>query len=496
MASTRCANQTWTDQQHGATPDAARSAFSGISPFHAVATFVLVGLFSIVSMLLERHSEGVAVIWLSNGLLFGILVRERTATWPLYGLLGWAADTAGSVAVGEPVLMASISALGNSFEIFLAAFLLVRWFGSPLRLSRPKPLFAFFLLGVLFAPGLASIPSVAWLHMHKGYPVWTTFRTLFLGDTLGMAIIAPLTHVVLEPRFFAMFKRRAPAHTLLVLTAPVLAAALDFGLDTEPVLFLLVPALVFVAFRLGFPGAVVAIFLIFCIAIPLTVTGHGPLLLSTGTSMLHKIVVVQIVVAIALFTSFPVAAVLEERTALEYALVEHQSQLVELATTDALTGQSNRRAFDDRLQAEWQQAATTSRPLTLFSIDIDFFKSFNDLYGHPAGDDCLRRVAALVAQTLPPQDATLYRLGGEEFAVLFPGADATQAHVLAERIRQAILFARIEHTGNPLGVQTVSVGTATVIPAIDVPATSLLDQSDHALYAAKHNGRNRCEIAA
>ncbi len=486
-----------TDPQERAPAVLSEATQPAITLRKALIVFFLVALFSFLSMVLGRHSEGVAVVWLSNGLLFGIVIRQPQRTWLLYAVLGCVADIAGCMGAGERALNAIIFSLGNSVEIFLAAWLLSLWFGFPLKLSRPKPLFSFLIVGVLLTPALASVPSCLCLAIVYGYPWWTTFRTFFLGDALGMAIIAPLTFAVLQPAFFTMFERPVLRSTLLILTAPALAAAIDFSQTREPLILFLLPALVFVAFRLGFSGTVVGIFLSVCIAIPLTVTGHGPMVFALGTTMLHKIVLVQIVIAIALFTAFPVAALLEDRTLLERSLKDREVQLVELANTDALTGQANRRAFDERLEAEWRYAAHERLPLALLSIDIDLFKSFNDIYGHLAGDDCLRHIAALAAKALPRHgNARLYRLGGEEFAVILSAAQATRAHTIAENIRHTIYSARLEHIGNPLGRQTVSVGVVTTIPGPGKSVLSLLAKCDAALYAAKHNGRNRCEAAA
>jgi diguanylate cyclase (GGDEF)-like protein len=171
---------------------------------------------------------------------------------------------------------------------------------------------------------------------------------------------------------------------------------------------------------------------------------------------------VQIFFAVALFTAFPIAALLEERASLELSLQQREAQFRELANTDSLTGQGNRRAFDERLQTEWKRS---TRPLALLSIDVDLFKSYNDIYGHIAGDDCLRRIASIAAHTVRERStARLYRLGGEEFAAILPGADAAESFALAERIREAILAANIEHSGSPLGRQTVSIGVAPPPP--------------------------------
>jgi diguanylate cyclase (GGDEF)-like protein len=245
---------------------------------------------------------------------------------------------------------------------------------------------------------------------------------------------------------------------------------------------------------------VLATFVIACISISLTVTSHGPLMLIVGATLLHRIVVAQIFLAFALFTSFPVAALLEQRQWLQTSLQTSEAQYRELANTDALTGQGNRRAFDYRLEEEWFRSNADHRQLALLSIDVDLFKTYNDIYGHLAGDACLRRIAGSIADALLCcPSAKLFRLGGEEFAAVMPGTGAKEALAIAELIRKAVLTANIEHTGSPIGRQSVSIGVASSTPTHESPTSesliSLLNLSDKALYRAKSLGRNRAEAA-
>ena len=161
-----------------------------------------------------------------------------------------------------------------------------------------------------------------------------------------------------------------------------------------------------------------------------------------------------------------------------------------LSQTDALTGLPNRRAFDLAMPSRWQQAATARRWLALVLIDIDNFKAYNDLYGHPAGDACLKRVAEAMRRALPPE-AFLGRIGGEEFAALIEGDSAAQCQVNAERLRRAVESLAVPHAGAGEGVVTISLGLALRSPGTDRRADSFMASADAALYDAKHRGRNR-----
>src|SRR6202008_4051207 len=169
-------------------------------------------------------------------------------------------------------------------------------------------------------------------------PWWQLFRTWYLGDILGMAIIAPLVFVLLRPGFFEVLGRKQIVDTLVLLAVPAIATTLVFTHDKDPLVFFIFPGLLLVVFRLGFPGTVLAVCVIALISISLTVAGHGPMMLILDKHMLHRIVVVQMFLAVALFTAFPVAALLEERRVLEVSLQKSEALYRLLANADGLTG--------------------------------------------------------------------------------------------------------------------------------------------------------------
>lgn len=174
-----------------------------------------------------------------------------------------------------------------------------------------------------------------------------------------------------------------------------------------------------------------------------------------------------------------------------------EAKLEVLAATDGLTGIANRRHFDEELFTEWRQAAREGTSLGLLLLDLDHFKRFNDHYGHPAGDECLRRVAGTIASTIRRPGDRPARYGGEEFAVILPSTDLAGALDVAERVRAGIEAMAIPHEGNESGVVTASIGAAVIAPAPGSPiATSLLIAAvDRALYEAKRTGRNRVVCA-
>lgn len=172
-----------------------------------------------------------------------------------------------------------------------------------------------------------------------------------------------------------------------------------------------------------------------------------------------------------------------------------EDELLALSLTDALTGLGNRRAFDETLAREWDRTSREGSQMSLLLLDIDHFKSFNDLYGHQAGDDCLRMVALAIKQAVARPGDLVARYGGEEIAVVLPNTGAGGAEVVAERIRRAVEALAVHHEGNVNEDRTVtaSIGVATAFSrvggSIKMPEGLLLS-ADNALYKAKYKGRN------
>jgi diguanylate cyclase (GGDEF)-like protein len=174
------------------------------------------------------------------------------------------------------------------------------------------------------------------------------------------------------------------------------------------------------------------------------------------------------------------------------ALEARNQSLAALALHDGLTGLANRRQFDAVLGAEFNRAMRGGTALALVMIDVDFFKPYNDIYGHPGGDDCLRRISAAVSGVRQRAGDLAARYGGEELAVLLPRTDLAGAKAVAEKIRRAVKDLQIAHAGNPAGIVTISAGVAVLAPRMGgAAAPDLLAAADAALYAAKSGGRDQ-----
>ena len=182
---------------------------------------------------------------------------------------------------------------------------------------------------------------------------------------------------------------------------------------------------------------------------------------------------------------------ISERKRTEEQLAQLQKELERLSFSDSLTGVGNRRRFDEVMAREWNDAKLSGRPLSLVMIDIDFFKSYNDYYGHVQGDECLKRVARVLGVAAGEQHF-IGRFGGEEFALILANTDAETAMRTAERCRALIAEAAIAHVRSPHDqLVTASFGVGTVVPGERMDVTAFINLTDAQLYQAKDNGRNR-----
>lgn len=172
--------------------------------------------------------------------------------------------------------------------------------------------------------------------------------------------------------------------------------------------------------------------------------------------------------------------------------LKQQTDLLRMISqVDGLTGIANRRRFDQQLELDWRSCCRSAEPLSLLMLDIDYFKQYNDEFGHVAGDECLRRVAGAMQQAVGRPYDLLARYGGEEFAVLLPRTSSHGAQFLAQNILLKIQHLGLKHPYTPEGIVTVSAGLTTLVPSEQGDVRQLLQRADELLYKAKQQGRNR-----
>jgi diguanylate cyclase (GGDEF)-like protein/PAS domain S-box-containing protein len=188
---------------------------------------------------------------------------------------------------------------------------------------------------------------------------------------------------------------------------------------------------------------------------------------------------------------------MEQELQLNQVRLEENNQLLQkISTEDGLTLIPNRRFFDDFLHNEWKRAARDKYPISLVMIDIDFFKPFNDIYGHQSGDECLKKVAKAIQKVLHRPADIVSRYGGEEFVVVLPETEGPGAFKISEEIRKQIELLHVEHSGNTVSSYvTASLGVDTMMPDESLKDPKLLiRRADKALYEAKNQGKNRVVV--
>jgi diguanylate cyclase (GGDEF)-like protein/PAS domain S-box-containing protein len=182
---------------------------------------------------------------------------------------------------------------------------------------------------------------------------------------------------------------------------------------------------------------------------------------------------------------------ISKRKAAEEALQAANEKLHALSVTDALTGLSNRRSFDNALDRECRRAERAGQPISVVMIDIDKFKNYNDTYGHQQGDKCLKQVAQALLRAFRRPGDLASRYGGEEFAVILPETDELGAMYVADKLRTIVHALALEHRGSELGRVTISLGVACAETGTSIDQAALVQQADQALYLAKAAGRNK-----
>lgn len=185
-------------------------------------------------------------------------------------------------------------------------------------------------------------------------------------------------------------------------------------------------------------------------------------------------------------------AIVKIRVKNHLELKKYRDLLEQQSLLDGLTGIANRRDFDDVFNKEWRRALRNGDTLALVFLDIDFFKKYNDCYGHLAGDDCLRQVGSTLKNSLQRAGDVVARYGGEEFVIILPGASLGDAALVGEKVRGNIEDMKVKHEMSEVSEYvTVSVGVAAVRPELHIVPASLMAKADSALYHAKRQGRNR-----
>ena len=463
----------------------------GLMPILRLALSAMV-IYAIVDTVLNRlaFSKGWMIFWPLNGVTIAVLTRRPLRDWtPI--LAGVAVGTGlGECLDGNSFVLELWLRCFSILEVFICAWLLPSFSYLETWLSR-RYLFLRLCAAIILGPGISGLLAAAIFRHLQHQNFLAAFDSWATADALGVAALLPISLAFSSSEFRSLFKRRQLPRTVGVLSVMLAVTILVFYVTRFPLLFLLYPALLIVEAVLAFAGSAIALPIVCMVAVYLTMHGHGPFGLWPANMPVSRNVALQIFLGFNLVALFPASILLMERRKMAAKLTETNERLSILATMDGLTGIANRRSLDERFANEWKRAMRVRSPISLLMIDLDHFKDFNDLYGHDAGDQCLKTVAGTLREHVRrPQDLA-GRFGGEEFAILLPHTPVNDALDLAERVREAVFNLQIRHDKSPHSRVTVSVGCSGAIPVAGAEPIELLRAADAALYQAKKVGRNR-----
>ena len=466
-----------------------------LSPMHW-RLLQLAALYFLADIALNRltFTVGWTIFWPLNGLTIALLLLRRRSEWPAILLAISVGTGIGELfdnnLIGSEVLQRLLS-VG---EVYLCAWILPRFdnFGAWLR----RPFFVSrFLAAITVGPGLSGILAALLFHHLQGQSYLAAFDGWATSDALGITLTLPAALSLGCTELPPIFSRQQLPTTCTALFLAGIGAWPIFSVSSFSLLFLLLPILLLVESLLSFTGAAIALLSISLLAVCFTTRGYGPFGTWPAHCWMSRDAALQLFLGFNLVSLVPASIRSMERRRMSDELVATNTQLQLLASLDGLTGIANRRSLDAAFAREWKQAMRVESQLALLMVDIDFFKQFNDLYGHHAGDDCLRSVASTLQGCLQRSQDLAARFGGEEFALLLPHTSLQHASEMAEKMRLAVLALAIPHQGSPHGILTVSIGCASARPLRNESSTHLLQAADGALYIAKQVGRNSVQVS-
>ena len=442
---------------------------------------------------LTRSPAVADLIWPANGLLLAFLLPIARRYWTSYLLGSIAVNIAVHLAFGFSTGRTYLYTIANTVEVLIAAALLARRDGQKPDLTNLSTLGRFILFGVLLAPlastGFMEMVLAIWIYPRHPQ----VLANWFTGDVMGIALMTPLFLAIDKDELIALFSRKKWMETIGIFAAITLVSIAVFTQTELPLDFLIIPVLLVAVFRLRLTGAAIGILLMAAPAVYMTERARGAFMLSGAALEHHGFLILQLFLLVNVVIVYAVSSALGTRDRIHKEITAAFHEADAMATQDYATGLANRFTFDRQLAIEWQNAALQKASLALLMVDIDHFKLYNDHYGHLAGDDCLRRIAEILANSSIRASDLVARYGGEEFAVILPRLSTQAAVALAERVRQLVADAQLPHMPYTAGIVTVSIGVAAMQPDTAINETVLIQCADRALYAAKRAGRNRVE---
>ncbi len=468
---------------------------------HPLALVGLVAAYYVASsagLFIGETSPLADVIWPSNGLLLAVLLLSPRSRWIPLLSAGLLASVLVHLTFQYRLTITFVASFANMMEVAIAAVIMRLHDAPKPDLTRPRTVFRFVTSCVILAP----LCSAAFVSIASGgifqHGIAMSFYNWFMGDALGIAIVTPMILAIQPDEIKSLLTRARRVETITLLLGFTLFICAVFVQSTYPISFLIFPVLLLLIFRLGLSGASLGVFIVAILSALFTAKGRGPFALVDIDTESHRAILLQFFLGVLLVTVYAVSAALTERDQLQEELAAAYREANGLAGRDHLTGLANRRTFDQEFLREWRRAARDRSCLSLVMIDVDHFKSYNDRFGHLAGDECLRTIATVLKNNLYRTTDIAARFGGEEFAIILPASHAEGVLIMARRLRTAIAALSLYHPDSVFGVVTISAGVSTFCPTQsgsfhDAERLKMVEGADSALYIAKAGGRNRVE---
>ncbi|NUN66247.1 diguanylate cyclase [Pseudanabaena biceps] len=460
----------------------------------------------------------VASVWFPSGMTLALvyLLGDRV----VLGIIGGSTlaltpallKLAPSISIFHLLLVLIFCACGNTLQPIIASRFIKKFCTHKNIFSNVRSV-SLYIVAAVLSPTISALLGITSLCLAGLIPwdkygiSWTTW---WLASALPHLIFTP---TILLWQNFSFPKINFKFWEIVLVLNLALGSGWVAFMSGYPLSYLFLPILIWTVFRYGsfFASALVSI--VCLAAILLTAKSYGLYIPNDPNASL---LVLQSFMGVLGLTSLILSAVIDEKNAaqlslkqamenLELQVIERTTQLQhskdllkqanleleKLVHIDGLTQVANRRCFDHRLAVEWQRLSRESQPLSLILFDIDYFKFYNDHYGHQRGDNCLITIAQTVKLSLSRPADLVARYGGEEFAVILPNTDSQGAIAITERIRLAIKDLEIIHKDSQISdYVTISLGVSSLLPDLNQSPSNLIKQADMALYAAKHRGRN------
>jgi diguanylate cyclase (GGDEF)-like protein len=465
---------------------------------------------------------GVASVWFPSGMtlalvyLLGNRVLLGISGGSILGISLILLKIDPPISIFNFLLINAGCALGNCLQPLIATYL-IKKFAKHKNIFSHVDTVLLYIVAAIFSPIVSAKIGITSLCL-AGLVPWNNYYISWLTWWIASAI----AHLIFTPTILLYNKSRKVERRLntwkvgLMLVAILLVSLASFRYNYR-VEYLLLPILIWTVSRCGKFSASLLVSVVSLIAIFSSVQGYG---FCNNRSPNGTLLLLQSFIAVFALVSLIVSAVTDERREAQLLLMQSienlESQVIErtaklqqsetslkqanlelekLVNLDALTQIANRRCFDDRLRFEWERLSREQQPMSLLLLDIDYFKRYNDYYGHQVGDNCLKAIAQTVEQTLYRPADLVARYGGEEFVAILPNTDLDGAIIVAEQIRSAIANLEIPHQNSDISDRvTVSVGITSLIPNPEQKSSTLIQQADVALYGAKQKGRNRAIV--